>query len=104
MAKRLHPKTIEDKIHQILCMDQDQDPETNGEVIISSKKCYLNLDSTKSSRSPTLGNMNYPLKTHSISKPFTCDGYPQNTCRFNVQTTVFHQQKVKPHFCRSNNM
>ena len=34
MAKRMHPKTIEDKLHQILYMDQC--PEEVG--VISNKK------------------------------------------------------------------
>ena len=104
MAKRLHPKTIEDKIHQILCMDQDPKPEHE---VSCSKKCYLNLESPKTIPCATLATISYPLKNPYSQENKTCDdGFERkNNCRLTVQA-VFHPQKVKSsQFCyRNSNM
>ena len=104
MAKRPHPKTIEDKIHQILCMDQDPQPEHEVDC---SKKCYLNLKSANTHPCATLATINYPLKTQYSKVNKSCDdGFERNNnnCRLTVQA-VFHPQKVKTQFCnRSSNM
>ena len=104
MAKRLHPKTIEDKIHQILCMDQDPKPEHE---VSCSKKCYLNLESPKTIPCATLATISYPLRNPYSQENKTCDdGFERNNnCRLTVQA-VFHPQKVKSsQFCyRNSNM
>ena len=103
MAKRLHPKTIEDKIHQILCKDQDPEPDE----VISSKKCYLHLNTSQSCPCPSLSTITYHVRNHHSNPQKNStfdDGYPRNNCSLNVQTVFHHQQKVKTHISSSSIM
>ena len=103
MAKRPHPKTIEDKLHQILYMDHDSELDHEVEL---NKKCYINLKSASTMPCATLAALNYPLKNPYSQVNKSCDDGCErnNNCRLTVQA-VFHPQKVRTQFCRrSNNM
>ena len=71
MAKRPHPKTIEDKLHQILYMDHDS--QLDHEVDLN-KKCYINLKSATAMPCATLATLNYPLKNPYSQVNKSCDG------------------------------
>ena len=98
MAKRMHPKTIEDKLHQILYMDQC--PEEVG--VISNKKGYSRLDIAKCNDISTLGGLKFPPETHNEQKHFKIDGYPRNKIgRSNIKKYA-QNSTVESYFFRSN--
>ena len=93
MAKRLHPKTIEERIHQILCMDQDPEQEN----VTNSKKCNLQLHTSKPSSSRTLPNIKY-LPYFNSQRSSIANGYQRNNYRTNDQTSQ-QQQPIKSYVC-----
>ena len=64
MSKRLHPKTIEERIHQILCKEQDPDEENGG----STMHCYSRLHSSKKSPASAFPNTHFVSYMYSMQK------------------------------------
>ena len=94
MAKRLHPKTIEERIHQILCMDQD--PEQS--ISVNNKKCYLQLNVSKDPSSRTVSNTKYLPYNNNVQRIGTANVYQRYKCRTNGQT-IQQQQQTERHVC-----
>ena len=94
----MHPKTIEDKLHQILYMDQC--PEGVG--VISNKKCYSHLDIAKCNDITAIGDLKFPPETHKEQKHFKIDGYNRNKIgRSNIKKHA-QNSTVDPYFYRIN--
>ena len=94
----MHPKTIEDKLHQILYMDQCQ--EEVG--VISNKKGYSRLDIEKCNDISTLGGLKFPPETHNEQKHFKIDGYARNKIgRSNIKKYA-QNSTVESYYFRSN--
>ena len=100
MSKRIHPKTIEDKIHQILCMEQD--PE-HDEVIMSSKKCYLSLHTNNSNSSHPFTNVKHSLDNVNDQRNSNFSGYPRNK-NYKTNVPAFFQQKTIRTYIGGSNM
>ena len=90
MSKRLHPKTIEERIHQILCKEQDPDEE-NGS---STMHCYSRLPSSKQSPSSTFPNTHFVSYMYSMQKGCTVSsGGSRSNNRSSIEWSPQQQHK-----------